>query len=151
MGSGRCLLSQVGAGLSGSARAALRRHGMGLKALLEQSPAFTIQGPPGAEIVSRNTCPRLPDAGPCVLCLRLRGLPFSAGEQDVANFFETYGQTRWLQPEDPIRVQRKANGRPTGIALIHLVPGVLLSDVIESLHGKHMGERYIEVFAADEK
>jgi hypothetical protein len=50
-----------------------------------------------------------------------------------------------------VKVQRRNNGRPTGIALVHLKPGVALRAVMQALDGKNIGDRYIEVFAADDK
>ena len=34
---------------------------------------------------------------------------------------------------------------------VHLKPGVALSAVMQALDGKNIGDRYIEVFAADDK
>jgi len=83
--------------------------------------------------------------------LRLRGLPFSAVEQDVLEFVVREGSSAWLEGPEPVKVQRRNNGRPTGIALVHLKPGVPVSTVMQALDGKNMGDRYIEVFAADDK
>merc|ERR1719181_2636779 len=90
------------------------------------------------------------EEGECVRRLRLRGLPFTAVEEDVVQFVAREGMAQWLE-EDGVKVQRRNNGRPTGIALVHLKPGVALSTVLTALDGKNMGDRYIEVFAADDK
>lgn len=83
--------------------------------------------------------------------VRLRGLPFSATEGDVRTFLLENGALHLLlDVEDAVRVQRRNNGRPTGNALLLLKTGSP-QEVIDSLHGKHMGDRYIEVLACDEK
>jgi len=169
---GCCLLSQLGAALSAASRDALRP--CGLKNLVEASPVFLVEGQRGAEVVRLSAAleqtrvdafqqsmtafmaPAPGDRGMaaeegCVRRLRLRGLPFSAVEQDVLEFVLREGQAAWLEGAEPVKVQRRNNGRPTGIALVHLKPGVALSAVMQALDSKNMGDRYIEVFAADDK
>jgi hypothetical protein len=83
--------------------------------------------------------------------VRLRGLPFSATEDDVRGFLSENGALQLLADvDDAVRVQRRNNGRPTGNAVL-LLKSVSPQKVIDSLHGKHMGDRYIEVLACDEK
>jgi len=164
---GCCLLSQLGAALSAASRDALRP--CGLKNLVEASPVFVVEGQRGAEVVrlsaaleqtrvdafAQSMTAHMTPAGVaeegCVRRLRLRGLPFSAVEQDVLEFVVREGQAAWLEGPEPVKVQRRNNGRPTGIALVHLKPGLALSTVVQALDGKNMGDRYIEVFAADDK
>merc|ERR1719473_934641 len=77
--------------------------------------------------------------------VRLRGLPFSATEDDVREFLSDNGALQLLADvDDAVRVQRRNNGRPTGNAVL-LLKSVSPQKVIDSLHGKHMGDRYIEV------
>lgn len=166
---GCCLLSQLGAALSPAVREALRP--CGLKQLVEASPLFVVEGPRGAEVVrlgaaleqtrqnvlaqalaaQQSAAPVAEAAPPAVRRLRLRGLPFTAVESDVLAFVAREGDVNWLEEEDAVRVQRRNNGRPTGIALVHLKAGVPLQAVLAALDGKNMGDRYIEVFAADDK
>jgi len=159
---GCCLLSQLGAAISATGRDLLRP--CGLKQLVEASPVFVVEGPRGAEVVRlaaaleqtrvdavmQAMAQLAQDDGECVRRLRLRGLPFTAVEEDVVAFIAREGMAQCLE-EDGVKVQRRNNGRPTGIALVHLKPGVALSTVLAALDGKNMGDRYIEVFAADDK
>jgi len=176
---GCALLSELGVSLSEHGRAALRNCG-GLKQVIEQTPQFSLAGVRGAEMVQLipDPCHFLGGFHAEMLAsavaafwpaaavegsvgsedmfleptkVRLRGLPFSATEEDVRVFLSQNGALHLLlDVNDAVRVQRRNNGRPTGNALLLLKNGSP-QEAIDALHGKHMGDRYIEVLACDEK
>jgi hypothetical protein len=174
---GSALLSEIGVALSEDARAALRNCG-GLKQVVEASPAFCLSGTRGAEQVrlapadpgylvpdgvdaasllmaaSAAVAALWPDASPVTVepkKVRLRGLPFSATEDDVRVFLARNGAAAWVDDvEDSVRVQRRNNGRPTGNALLQFRPEIELKAISAALDGKHMGDRYIEVLPCED-
>jgi hypothetical protein len=174
---GSALLSEIGVALSEDARAALRNCG-GLKQVVEASPAFCLSGTRGAEQVrlapadpgylvpdgvdaasllmaaSAAVAALWPEASQVTLepkKVRLRGLPFSATEDDVRVFLARNGAAAWVDDvEDSVRVQRRNNGRPTGNALLQFRPEIELKAISAALDGKHMGDRYIEVLPCED-
>jgi hypothetical protein len=174
---GSALLSEIGVALSEDARAALRNCG-GLKQVVEASPAFCLSGTRGAEQVrlapadpgylvpdgvdaasllmaaSAAVAALWPDASPVTVepkKVRLRGLPFSATEDDVRDFIARNGAAAWVDDaEDAVRVQRRNNGRPTGNAMLQFRPETDLKAITAALDGKHMGDRYIEVLPCED-
>jgi RNA recognition motif-containing protein len=174
---GSALLSEIGVALTEDARAALRNCG-GLKQVVEASPAFCLSGTRGAEQVrlapadpgylvpdgvdaasllmaaSAAVAALWPEASQVTLepkKVRLRGLPFSATEDDVREFLARNGAAAWVDdPEDSVRVQRRNNGRPTGNALLQFRPETDLKAISAALDGKHMGDRYIEVLPCED-
>mmetsp|Transcript_10115 Transcript_10115/g.29943 ORF Transcript_10115/g.29943 Transcript_10115/m.29943 type:complete len:793 (-) Transcript_10115:299-2677(-) len=79
--------------------------------------------------------------------VRLRGLPFSATEQDVFNFFGQYDVVDRVS-EDPkaVNLLCRGNGRPSGQALVQMRSRNDAELARRILSGKWMGSRYIEVF-----
>ncbi|KAG2448080.1 hypothetical protein HYH02_007105 [Chlamydomonas schloesseri] len=74
--------------------------------------------------------------------LRLRGLPFSAGEDDVRTFFADF---------DVVTVViGKRAGRSTGEGYVQLDSVAAAADAIAKLHRQTLGHRYIEVFESTE-
>jgi len=174
---GSALLSEIGVALSEDARAALRNCG-GLKQVVEASPAFCLSGTRGAEQVrlapadpgylvpdgvdaasllmaaSAAVAALWPDASQVTVepkKVRLRGLPFSATEDDVRDFIARNGAAAWVDDaEDAVRVQRRNNGRPTGNAMLQFRPETDLKAITAALDGKHMGDRYIEVLPCED-
>ncbi|CAN8268895.1 unnamed protein product [Cochlearia groenlandica] len=72
--------------------------------------------------------------------LRLRGLPFSAGKEDILDFFKDFDLS-----EDSVHVTVNAEGRPTGEAFVEFgstdeSKGAMVKD------RKTLGSRYIELF-----
>jgi len=174
---GSALLSEIGVALSEDARGALRNCG-GLKQVVEASPAFCLSGTRGAEQVRLAPpdpgyfVPNGVDAASLLMAasaavaalwpetaqvtiepkkVRLRGLPFSATEDDVRDFLARNGAAAWVEDaEEAVRVQRRNNGRPTGNALLQFRPETELKSITAALDGKHMGDRYIEVLPCED-
>lgn len=72
--------------------------------------------------------------------LRMRGLPFSAGKDDIMDFFKDYVLT-----EDSIHMMVNSGGRPTGEAFVEFAS---IEDSKSALSKDRMtlGSRYIELF-----
>ncbi|KAL6976654.1 hypothetical protein U1Q18_025441 [Sarracenia purpurea var. burkii] len=72
--------------------------------------------------------------------LRLRGLPFSAGKDDIMDFFKDFELS-----EDSIHITANAEGRPTGEAFVEFVNA---EDSKAAMRKDRMtlGNRYIELF-----
>merc|ERR1712224_1043309 len=76
--------------------------------------------------------------------LRLRGLPYTATEQDVKNFFGYH--TRFFNTENPIRLLLNRDGRPSGLATVVFISQATARIAQRDLDRKMIGSRYIEVF-----
>lgn len=72
--------------------------------------------------------------------VRMRGLPFSAGKDDIMEFFKEY-----VLSEDSIHITCNMDGRPTGEAFVEFAD---LDDAKGALSKDRMtlGRRYIELF-----
>lgn len=70
--------------------------------------------------------------------LRLRGLPFTATEEDIRTFFGDYTLKQM--------VICKRNGRSTGEAYVALSSPAAAAEALKLLQKKHIGRRYIELF-----
>lgn len=81
------------------------------------------------------------------VAVRMRGLPFTATEQDVLAFFAKHEVVEFIS-EDPkaVRLLTKSNGKPLGHAVVQLNSYAEAELALEALNGKYMGNRYIEVF-----
>ncbi|KAK9123517.1 hypothetical protein Sjap_013119 [Stephania japonica] len=73
--------------------------------------------------------------------LRLRGLPFSAGKDDVLEFFKDYS----LSSEDSIHIPVNMDGRPTGEAFVEFLSAEDSKNAM-SKDRMSLGSRYIELF-----
>eukprot|EP00271_Cylindrocystis_brebissonii_P015820 TRINITY_DN38855_c0_g1_i1.p1 TRINITY_DN38855_c0_g1~~TRINITY_DN38855_c0_g1_i1.p1 ORF type:complete len:464 (-),score=107.18 TRINITY_DN38855_c0_g1_i1:590-1981(-) len=71
---------------------------------------------------------------------RLRGLPFSASEQDITDFFAGLA----LGPEGVV-IQMNMQGRSTGQAYVQFADAEQANKALEK-NRQHIGSRYIEVF-----
>merc|ERR1712232_1110205 len=81
-------------------------------------------------------------------CLRLRGLPFSMTVQDVLAFFSQHDVAdRIAESQGAAILLRKANGRPSGQAVVQMRSKEDAKHAQQSLSNKYIGDRYIEVFA----
>jgi len=131
--------------------------GMPADVLTAMASLALYQMPPAPIFVPDATSAEefLPEQNIYARRLRMRGLPFNATDEDVRQFFAAEGEEEWIaedtEDQPAIKVQKRNNGRPTGIAIVHLKAGLEFARVSEALEGKPMGDRYIEVFAADEK
>ncbi|XP_010257228.1 PREDICTED: heterogeneous nuclear ribonucleoprotein H3-like isoform X2 [Nelumbo nucifera] len=72
--------------------------------------------------------------------LRLRGLPFSAGKDDVIEFFKDFMLT-----EDSVHITMNLDGRPTGEAFVEF-PSAEDSKAAMAKDRMTLGSRYIELF-----
>ncbi|KAL8129344.1 hypothetical protein V2J09_018499 [Rumex salicifolius] len=72
--------------------------------------------------------------------LRMRGLPFSAGKEDISDFFKEF-----LVSEESIHVIFSYDGRPTGEAYVEFA-GPRESEAAMAKNRKMLGSRYIELF-----
>ncbi|KAK9157857.1 hypothetical protein Scep_004431 [Stephania cephalantha] len=73
--------------------------------------------------------------------LRLRGLPFSAGKDDVLEFFKDFS----LSSEDSIHMPVNMDGRPTGEAFVEFLNAEDSKNAM-SKDRMTLGSRYIELF-----
>jgi hypothetical protein len=85
--------------------------------------------------------------GTIVSQLRLRGLPFTAHEDDVWYFLNQsdVNAQNFLAGKESIKIMRRRNGRATGQAEIELAAPMPWEFFRDHLHMRSMGERYIEV------
>ncbi|OVA19424.1 RNA recognition motif domain [Macleaya cordata] len=72
--------------------------------------------------------------------LRLRGLPFSAGKEDVLDFFKEF-----VLSEDSVHIEFNSDGRPTGEAFVEFRSAVD-SKAAMAKDRMTLGSRYIELF-----
>ncbi|CAK0832472.1 unnamed protein product, partial [Prorocentrum cordatum] len=87
------------------------------------------------------------DEGAVVAAVRLRGLPFSVTVQDVLAFFAQHDVAdRIADRPDATQLLRKANGRPSGQAVVQMRSRQDAEVARDSLNDKYMDTRYIEVF-----
>eukprot|EP00111_Clytia_hemisphaerica_P019117 TCONS_00056438-protein len=75
-------------------------------------------------------------------CLRMRGLPFSAGQKDILNFLANHADN----VVSAVHIIYNLQGRPSGEAFVQMKNPDQAHKCAGDLHLKHMGERYIEVF-----
>lgn len=75
--------------------------------------------------------------------LRMRGLPFTARTEDVAEFFRGYG----VRAED-VTMGQRADGSASGEALVLFARDELAEKARKEKHMQHIGHRYIELFNA---
>mmetsp|Transcript_22031 Transcript_22031/g.40484 ORF Transcript_22031/g.40484 Transcript_22031/m.40484 type:complete len:762 (+) Transcript_22031:152-2437(+) len=79
--------------------------------------------------------------------IRLRGLPFSAGEQDILSFFAANEVVDRISDQPKaVAIQWRANGKSSGQAIVAMRSCEDARIAQDALHGKYMGSRYIEVF-----
>ncbi|XP_042510390.1 heterogeneous nuclear ribonucleoprotein F-like isoform X1 [Macadamia integrifolia] len=77
--------------------------------------------------------------------LRLRGLPFSAGKDDIMDFFKDFMLT-----EDSIHITLNMDGRPTGEAFVEF-PSPDDSKAAMEKDRMTLGSRYIELFPSSQE
>lgn len=95
--------------------------------------------PQGAEVELDNTA-----------AVRLRGLPFTATELDVLGFFAKHDVVgRIAEGSQAVRMISKANGKPSGHAVVHMLSLADAYVAMQVLNGQYMGSRYIEVLHAE--
>jgi len=80
--------------------------------------------------------------------LRLRGLPFSVSVQDVLAFFAQHDVAdRIVDGSNAAQLLQKANGRPSGQAVVQMRSREDADFARRALHNRFISGRYIEVFA----
>mmetsp|Transcript_19777 Transcript_19777/g.44553 ORF Transcript_19777/g.44553 Transcript_19777/m.44553 type:complete len:722 (+) Transcript_19777:46-2211(+) len=84
--------------------------------------------------------------------VRLRGLPFSASEQDVLAFFAQHDIVdRISNSPKAVNLLLRSNGRPSGQAVVQMCDRADAELAQQVLSGQWMGSRYIEVFLYGEE
>ncbi|ESO87821.1 hypothetical protein LOTGIDRAFT_89554, partial [Lottia gigantea] len=78
--------------------------------------------------------------GPSVIVMR--GLPFNASAQDVMNYFQGFPEVN----PDTIQLQRNAEGKPNGDALITFSSRMEAERAILERNRRMLGSRFIELF-----
>mmetsp|Transcript_22352 Transcript_22352/g.51829 ORF Transcript_22352/g.51829 Transcript_22352/m.51829 type:complete len:892 (-) Transcript_22352:49-2724(-) len=87
------------------------------------------------------------EASQAPAAVRLRGLPYEAGEQDILAWMAKYDVVeRIMECKQAVRIYSKNNGKPMGLAVVALNSEEDAEYVRRALHGQFMGNRYIEVF-----
>ena len=97
-----------------------------------------VSNPTEDHVSSSESCDEEVEESSPKLTLKMRGLPFSATEQDVKNFFHPVNVKE-------IRLVQTAKGRPSGRAFVDFYNE---SDLKQSLkhHKEYMNNRYVELF-----
>lgn len=78
--------------------------------------------------------------------VKLRGLPFSAGQEKVLEFFQDIVE---VPSVDKVLIATGSGKRPTGLAFVEFGSIELAQKALKK-HKESMGNRYIEVFPATE-
>ena len=77
--------------------------------------------------------------------IRLQGLPFSASNDEISQFFNGYGLTGRMH------IQADAGGRPTGIGFVEFVTPEEAKRAYNEKNYQTIGTRYIELMEAFDK
>ncbi|KAJ9556227.1 hypothetical protein OSB04_010841 [Centaurea solstitialis] len=119
-------------------RAAMAKDGMSLGSRYIELFPSTLDEWEDAASRGRANVPKPSEEETTVL--RMRGLPFSAGKDDIIDFFKEFTLS-----EDSIHMTFNSEGRPTGEALVEFAS---LDDSKAALAKDRMtlGSRYIELF-----
>ncbi|XP_061621759.1 epithelial splicing regulatory protein 2 isoform X3 [Phyllopteryx taeniolatus] len=89
------------------------------------------------------TPPFLPTASSTRDCVRLRGLPYTAGIEDILEFMGEH--TADIKPHG-VHMVLNQQGRPSGDAFIQMKSSEKAFLVSQKCHKKTMKDRYVEVF-----
>lgn len=79
------------------------------------------------------------------VCIKMRGLPYNAGQREIMDFFEGYS----ILPNG-IHIVVGATDRPTGEAFVEFVSPEEAQRAMER-HRQNIGSRYIELFRATKR
>jgi len=83
--------------------------------------------------------------------VRLRGLPFTATEQDVLAFFAKHDLVECVADvPNAVTMVTKSSGKPSGQAVVQITNYSDVGLVQQTMHGQYMGSRYVEVFSQPE-
>jgi len=116
----------------------------------EESSSWNVVSPKGRGAVYQAPSPNSPPAHSDATLL-LRGLPFTATEEEVLAFVKQCGVSENLLAPRPIVIITNSANRPSGFAEVRLAINELpdadarLAEAREALHLRCLGDRYIEV------
>lgn len=79
------------------------------------------------------------------VCIKMRGLPYNAGQREIMDFFEGYN----ILPNG-IHIVMGATDRPTGEAFVEFITSDEAQRAMER-HRQNIGSRYIELFRATKR
>ncbi|KAM9860914.1 epithelial splicing regulatory protein 2 [Aulostomus maculatus] len=99
--------------------------------------------PPSPIVPVLATPPFLPTASSTRDCVRLRGLPYTAGIEDILEFMGEH--TVDIKPHG-VHMVLNQQGRPSGDAFIQMKSSDKAFMVAQKCHKKTMKDRYVEVF-----
>nr|XP_061820370.1 epithelial splicing regulatory protein 2-like isoform X1 [Nerophis lumbriciformis] len=99
--------------------------------------------PPSPILPVLATPPYLPAASHTRDCVRLRGLPYTAGIEDILEFMGEH--TADIKPHG-VHMVLNQQGRPSGDAFIQMKSPDKAFMVAQKCHKKTMKDRYVEVF-----
>ncbi|XP_076011739.1 epithelial splicing regulatory protein 2 isoform X2 [Genypterus blacodes] len=103
----------------------------------------TLPPPPIVPVSVLATPPYLPTASSTRDCIRLRGLPYTAGIEDILEFMGEH--TVDIKPHG-VHMVLNQQGRPSGDAFIQMKSPDKAFMVSQKCHKKTMKDRYVEVF-----
>uniref|UniRef100_H2T537 Epithelial splicing regulatory protein 2 n=1 Tax=Takifugu rubripes TaxID=31033 RepID=H2T537_TAKRU len=103
----------------------------------------TLPPSPIVPVSVLTTPPFLPTASTTRDCVRLRGLPYTAGIEDILEFMGEH--TVDIKPHG-VHMVLNQQGRPSGDAFIQLKSPDKAFLVAQKCHKKTMKDRYVEVF-----
>ncbi|CAK0801468.1 unnamed protein product, partial [Prorocentrum cordatum] len=137
-----------GTGSRGAARRAVTApRRAATRTCTRRSHPFAHRAPGGASAGDRVAAKGRAASVGNVAALRLRGLPFSVTVQDVLAFFAQHDVVdRIADGPDAAQLLTKANGRPSGQAVVQMRSRKDAEVARDSMHGQYMETRYIEVF-----
>ncbi|XP_068602290.1 epithelial splicing regulatory protein 2 [Brachionichthys hirsutus] len=103
----------------------------------------TLPSSPIVPVPVLATTPFLPAASNTRDCVRLRGLPYTAGIEDILEFMGEH--TVDIKPHG-VHMVLNQQGRPSGDAFIQMKSSDKAFMVSQKCHKKTMKDRYVEVF-----
>ncbi|CAG02342.1 unnamed protein product, partial [Tetraodon nigroviridis] len=103
----------------------------------------TLPPSPMVSVPVLSTPPFLPTASTARDCVRLRGLPYTAGIEDILEFMGEH--TVDIKPHG-VHMVLNQQGRPSGDAFIQMKSPDKAFMVAQKCHKKTMKDRYVEVF-----
>nr|XP_046239056.1 epithelial splicing regulatory protein 2 isoform X2 [Scatophagus argus] len=103
----------------------------------------TLPSSPIVPVPVLATPPFLPAASSTRDCVRLRGLPYTAGIEDILEFMGEH--TVDIKPHG-VHMVLNQQGRPSGDAFIQMKSSDKAFMVAQKCHKKTMKDRYVEVF-----
>ena len=115
---------------------------------------YDSRGGGGANNYDRSRPPKRRNYG---VTVRVRGIPFSTTEDELADFFQEYNVRITcinllayvccfkVDPND-VKIGFNRDGRPSGDALVTFSSAELAKEAVREKNRKHLGHRYLELF-----